>query len=168
MKKLLALILLIAFAFGGWYVASPWLALTGLADAVRAGDMEEIRDRVDFPALRASAADEIAEATRRRIGRGDVLGRIGGAVAGVLGREVGREALTPQVITDIVLTGTLGRGLLRPEEQDVPLDFDIRREGLTHFRAVGVLADGSEGPTLIFRRDGLSWDLSGIDLPDRQ
>ena len=70
MKKFLALLLIIGVAFGGWYLVSPYLALMGLQEAVRDGDMAELEQRVDYPALRASAADQITQLARRRIDQG--------------------------------------------------------------------------------------------------
>ena len=40
MKKLLTLILLVALLFGGWYLASPWLAMKALADAAREAGLQ--------------------------------------------------------------------------------------------------------------------------------
>ena len=88
MKRFFALIVLILAAVGGWYFASPWLAMKGLSDAAQAGDTAELEQRVDFPALRASVSDQISEATRRRQGQGGVgHGRLtAGTRNGVLAR----------------------------------------------------------------------------------
>ena len=41
----------------------------------------------------------------------------------------------------------------------------IEREGLHSFRVTTQNAVGDTGPTLLFARDGLGWDLVGIEMP---
>lgn len=156
MKKVLTILLLVGLAFGGWYFASPYLALNGLQEAVRSGDRAEIERRVDFPALRASAADQLTELARRRIEQGVSIQDLRDLAGEVLRRGSGDELPTANEMVDILLSEAL---------QGPPLEFDIEREGLNHFRAVGTLADGTEAPDLIFERDGLGWVLTGFELP---
>lgn len=166
MKKLLAtLLLLVALAFGGWYFASPYFALKGLKDAVAARDMAEIEERVDFPALRVSAAEQLAKAVQARIDEGALLDALRGAASEILQRASNGETLAAKDVVDALLTENLAQGLLPAEQRGHPIDFDIEREGLDHFRAVGVLEDGTPGPALLFTRDGLGWKLTGFELP---
>jgi len=163
MKKLLALILLIALVIGGWYFASPWLAMKGLADAAQDGDVAALEEKVDFPALRASASDQISEAARRE-GEGGLLGQIGGVVAERVGREAANRALTPEAVGSMVTTGVFAAGLLPERLRGQEISWDVEREGFDNFRAAGTFEDGTTGPTLIFRRDGIGWKLSGFEL----
>ncbi|MFB0613295.1 DUF2939 domain-containing protein [Aurantiacibacter poecillastricola] len=165
MKKLVALIMLAGIALGGWYFASPWLAMKGLSDAARAGDTAELEERVDFPALRASVSDQISEATRRREGRGGLLDELGGILAERVGREVTERALTPQNVGTLIVSGSFAAGMLPERLRGQRIEWDVEREGFEHFRAVGTFEDGTGGPTLLFARDGLGWDLTGIELP---
>ncbi|GAA5059566.1 DUF2939 domain-containing protein [Erythrobacter westpacificensis] len=165
MKKLLALLLLVGLAFGGWYFASPYLALNGLQEAVRSGDRAEIERRVDFPALRASAADQLTELARRRIEQGVSIRDLRDLAGEVLRRSDGESVPTPNEMVDILLSESLATDLVPEALQGPPLEFDIEREGLDHFRAVGTLADGTEAPDLIFERDGFGWVLTGFELP---
>ncbi len=165
MRKLLTLLILIALVIGGWYFVSPWLAMKGLADAAQDGDVAALEERVDFPALRASASDQISEATRRRVGDGGLLDQIGGAVAERVGREVANRALTPEAVGNMVSNGALAAGLLPERLRGQEISWDVEREGLENFRAIGTFEDGTAGPTLIFARDGLGWKLTGFELP---
>ncbi len=165
MKKVLAFIVLIAIIIGGWYFASPWLAMKGLSDAAQAGDTAELEERVDFPALRASVSDQISEATRRRQGQGGLLGELGGAVAEQLGRRVTDRAVTPDAVGRLVASGALAAGLLPERLRGQEIEWDVERDGFDHFRAVGTFEDGTAGPILLFARDGLGWKLTGLELP---
>jgi hypothetical protein len=168
MRKFLALTFLAAMAVGGWYFASPWLAMKGLANAAQAGDVAELEQRVDFPALRASASDQLSEATRRRVGQGQggLLDSLSGAVAAEVGRVALERTLTPEAVGTLVTSGTFAAGLLPERLRGQDISWDVEREGLSHFRAIGTFEDGTSGPILLFARDGLGWQLVGLQVGD--
>ncbi|MDE1466368.1 DUF2939 domain-containing protein [Aurantiacibacter sp. D1-12] len=166
MKKLLTLILLAALAFGGWYFASPWWAMKSLADAAQAGDMAALEERVDFPALRASASEQLGDAVQRQRDEGGILGEIGGAIADRLGDEVIDRTVTPNSVGALVASGAFVVGMLPERLRGQELSWDVEREGLDNFRAHGTFEDGTRGPTLIFRREGLGWVMTGFELRD--
>jgi len=132
---------------------------------VRSGDRDEIERRVDLPAVRASAADQLTELARRRIEQGVSIRDLRDLAGEVLRRSDGESLPTPNEMVDILLSESLATDLVPEALQGPPLEFDIEREGLDHFRAVGTLADGTEAPDLIFERDGFGWVLTGFDLP---
>ncbi len=167
MKKLLALVLLVALMVGGWYFASPWLAMKGLSDAAQAGDTAELEERVDFPALRASVSEQISEATRRRQGEGGggLLDQVGGVLVERIGRATVDRALNPQMVGNLVTNGGFAAGLLPERLRGQEIDWNVEREGMDFFRALGTFEDGTAGPILLFRRDGLGWKLTGFELP---
>ena len=59
MKKLVALVIALAVLVGGWWYASPLMALDGLRDAAQSGDQTDLEQRVDFPALRSSVKEQL-------------------------------------------------------------------------------------------------------------
>lgn len=166
MRKLLALILLVALLFCGWYLASPWLAMKALADAAQAGDTAALEEQVDFPALRASAAEQITQAARRQQAEGGIMGRIGGELLERVGPEMTERMLTPDAMGNVVMVGGLAAGLLPERLRGQELSWDVHRDGLDHFTAEGTFEDGSTGPDLIFARDGIGWKLTGFRLND--
>lgn len=165
MKKAIALILAIAIVALGWYFFSPYIALNGLQQAVRSGDQAEIEARVDMAAVRASAADQLTELARRRIEQGVTIADLRNLAGEVLRRSDGNSVPTPNEMVDILLSESLAGDLVPEALEGAQLEFDIERDGLDHFRAVGTLADGTEAPDLIFEREGLGWVLTGFDLP---
>ncbi len=150
---------------GGWYFASPWLAMKGLADAAQSGDTAELEERVDFPALRASVSDQITEATRRRQGQGGLVDQIGGVLVDRIGRATVDRALTPAMVGNLVVSGGFAAGMLPERLRGQEIEWDVERKGLDFFHASGTFEDGTAGPTLVFARDGLGWKLTGFELP---
>ncbi|WP_271077478.1 DUF2939 domain-containing protein [Aurantiacibacter sp. MUD61] len=166
MKKLLALVFLVALVFGGWYLASPWFAMKSLADAAQVGDAAALEEQVDFPALRASASEQLNEAVARQRGQNGALGDLGAAIAERLGNAAIDRSLTPGAVSGLVASGAFVAGMLPERLRGQQLSWDVEREGFDHFRAEGTFEDGSTGPDLIFRREGLGWVLTGFELND--
>ncbi len=165
MKKLLALLALIALIVGGWYLATPWLAMKGVADAALEGDSAALEGRIDFEALRANANAQITESVEAREGQGGLIDRIGGEVVERIGREVNERALTPEVMGNVVVTGSLAAGFIPERLRGQDIEWDVEREGLDSFRGVGTFEDGTPGPVLLFERYGLGWKMTGFELP---
>ncbi|WAT18740.1 DUF2939 domain-containing protein [Aurantiacibacter sp. MUD11] len=165
MKKYLAVFSLTALVIGGWYLASPYWSLMKLGEAVRDRNVAELQERVDYPALRASAAEQFGRIARERIEEGNLLEQLGRAAASALDRNGDDFTLSPEVMVDTLLTDDLARNLVPPDIQGPPLGFDIERQGFDRFVALGIHDDGTRGPDLIFERDGLGWDLVGFELP---
>lgn len=166
MKKLLALLLLAALAFGAWYAASPWWAMKSLADAAQAQDAEALEAAVDFPALRDSARGEIARGVRAQAGNGGVVDVLGGVLAERIGGEVVDRVLTPEGVGLLVRTGAIAVPLLPERLRGQELSWDVEREGLDSFRGVSTFEDGTSGPILLFERRGIGWQMVGISLDD--
>ena len=183
MKKIVALILALAVLVGGWWYASPLMALDGLRDAAQTGNAAELEERVDFPRLRESIKGQLrtalAEATSSEDG---ALGAVAGAALGLgVGDRIVDGMVTPEWVADAVSKGTKAREAIEPapgSEADQQSDnvvsrsagasdamsYDIRRTGFSNFQVDTANADGVAGPTLLFERDGLGWDLVGIEM----
>lgn len=196
MRKILALVLALALLVGGWWYASPLLALDGLRDAAQAGDEAELEERVDFPALRESLKEQLrtalSEAARDPSGN-NPLGAAGAALGLGFVDPIIDNTVTSEWVAKAVTEGQRReaeiaaarealpereRSAVAPQEgaqqtgekeptaapQGEP-QYDIVREGLNSFRVRTRSAAGEPGPTLLFARDGLSWDLVGIEMP---
>lgn len=166
MRKIFLLLSLAALIFGGWYFASPWLAMKGIVDAAEARDSAALEERIDFERLRTETStrlqSEIAEATQD----GGLLGQIGGAIAGQLADGVVDTALTPRGITNLVTAGAVTVPLVPERFRGQELQWDVARTGLSAFDAVSTWEDGSSGPVLNFERDGIGWQLVGVELAE--
>jgi len=93
--------------FVGGYIASPFLALARLADAVRTRDFDTIKARVDFEALRHSLARQIVNAGPRGAPQEGDAERLAQALAlasPILEAKLA-EVLTPERLTTLVEKG---------------------------------------------------------------
>jgi len=163
----LLLLALVAVALGvGWWVASPWWTLRSMQQAARARDAAGVADHVDFPALRDDLKGEVlaglvADARRSR----DPSARIGAALGGVLVGPMIDGLVTPQMLATAFAAraGTAKTARSVPSRAfDVGEAPTIERTGLSEFRLVPTAAKGG---ALVFRRQGVSWRLVGVDLP---
>lgn len=162
-----AAVLFVSAAFG-WYSASPRYTLTQMQQAAVEGDADTFASHVDFPALRASLKSEL---------RARLMGEAANAPPSSL-RALGIDmalAFVDQMVDSAISPESVGIALASAESagswvappglQSLSLlampETRIARDGMDRFRVTP--ADG-EGPALVFRRDGLNWRLSAVDL----
>lgn len=176
MKKIVALILAIAVLVGGWWYASPLMALDGLRDAAEAGDTAELEERVDFPRLRQSFKEQLSTALADAAGGDDAdpLVSAGASLGMMVIDPIVDGLVTPDTVAKAVTEGRVvgdraraARDALPSPETAAPeaeMSYDIERNGLSTFRVTTTNARGAAGPILLFERDGLGWDLVGIEM----
>lgn len=158
---------LVAVAGGGWYFASPSLAMAGLRDAALEGDKDDLAERVDFPAVRDSVKTQFkaqlaAEMTKDQT---DGFAAFGAALAMGFVDTMIDGIITPDGIKAMVENGRLkAKGASSTSEPAKPVEWDIERTGFDKFRATPKGQD--KAFAMVFKRDGLGWDLAEIDLPD--
>ena len=172
MKKLLLVLFILVVVVGVWWWESPVLALKGLQDAAQDRDVAELEERIDLPAFRQSLKDELGEIMDRQAAANQLgpLGTMAGRA--VVGQAVD-ELVTPEGLAaamaapprDPVLRALAGSLGAVAQAQAKRTDWEIER-GLSTFRVRRVSGDGVPLPDLLFERDGLGWDLVGIDIPD--
>jgi hypothetical protein len=174
MKKLVfGALALFVIIVGGWYWASPLVALDGLRSAARDGDTGELADRVDFTELRTSFREELRQSVRdeiagRRGDGGDPLARFGETLAMATVDPVIDAAVTPEGIATLVRRGHIALNLRGRDNrglEDESVEWSVERHGLDRFSA-HLSGDAFGAPTLEFRRVGLGWKLVGIDIPE--
>lgn len=199
MKKILALLLALAVLIGGWWYASPLMALDGLREAAEAGNEAELEERVDFPALRSSLKDQLRTAlteVMRNEGGDNPLGAAGAALGLGLVDGIVDGLVTPEWVARAVAEGQKRQGQVAAARETLPVRepagpdtpgtpepraiepkgepdrmsqseprYEIEREGLSSFRVRIESPAGEAGTTLLFARDGLGWDLVGIEMP---
>ncbi len=166
MRKLAFLISLAALLFGGWYLASPWLAMKGIVDAAKDRDLAELEERIDFEQLREGTQAQMREAIDARTEDEGLLTQIGGAIAGELAESAIEVAVTPQGLANVVTVGGFTSQMVPEGSRGQKLSWDVERDGLDAFRGVSTYEDGSDGPVMVFERDGLGWDLVGVQLAE--
>lgn len=150
-----------------WYLASPGWTLHQMKAAADANDADTLNSYIDYPTLREDLKAEvreqmIAEAKKDKSGFGGLGVAIGTAVIG-------------PVIDGLITPAGVRAALIAKRDQPqakaapgaastlrLPDDPVIARRGFSEFLVSSKLHPKSG---LVFKRHGLSWKLSGVDLP---
>lgn len=165
MRKLILAFAVVLALFAAWYFASPWYAMKSLADAARAGDVAALEGKVDFPAVRQSAREQLGALVGQQQERGGLFGMVPDAIVERAGREVIDRAVNADSLGTLVATGAMAAPFLPERLRTQAIDWDVERDDFDHFRGVGTFEDGTPGPQLLFRRDGAGWLVTGFELP---
>ncbi|MCM8556439.1 DUF2939 domain-containing protein [Sphingomicrobium sediminis] len=158
MKKIIAILVVLAIAAGAWFYATPWMTLKSIRDAAVAGDADGVSEHVDYEALRADMKDEIMAAAQAEQG-------VGAELSGAL-----MEAVISPMIDQVVTPEALAVAFAEAERaEDAPLpaldgEVEIDRQGLNGFIVRSKDDPGQAG--FEFKRDGLGWKLVGVELPE--
>jgi hypothetical protein len=161
---------LVVAAGAGWYFASPAYAMGQLRDAAQAGDEDALEARIDFRQVRESLKEEMGARLAIELAETEddnPFGAFGAALAMNMVGGMVDAVVTPSGMAAMIERGRLQRpGQVAAGAEADPVDWEIERNGFDTFRATPVGPPGEPNPTLLFERDGLGWDLVGIDLPD--
>ena len=104
---LLAAVLLLVLLLGGYFVASPWVALARFKEDARARRTEKMADYVNFPAVQASLKVQMRNKIKAEVGRQDddfaaATQILGAAVANLVLDPVVEKVASPQGMVAIM------------------------------------------------------------------
>lgn len=161
----IALAILVAV---GAYFASPYLAIVGLVNALRAGDKDGLEERVDFPAVREHLKAEITASFMAKFQsdpelQSNPFAGLGLALVPMMADKAVDALVTPEGLTR----------LLAPEQEAANrgpvfgLPKDAGYMTLDRFRVSAPAGrDNGSKINLILRRRGLfHWTVTRIELP---
>jgi Protein of unknown function (DUF2939) len=170
-KKLLTVGLVsCAFVASGWFYATPYLTFQTLQKAAEAKDTAKISQHVNFPALRESVKSNLNTALTNELGQrqDNPLSAMGAALASTFINPMVDVIVTPEGIATMLKEGSLKPRLGKDDRQEgaSPTQISMNYEAFDRFV---VKVANREAPTrqtdLILRREGLTWKLSEIRLP---
>ncbi len=150
--KLRLLVILSALMVGAWYFASPWYTMWRIVSAAEDGDSAALEERIDFDRLRQGMRDDLVAS--RDDGDSDLLDRIGDGVVRTVGTAAINTIVTPRGLA-VMLDAS-------PAMPGQDLSWDVSRTGFSTFDGVSTYEDGTPGPTMVFERNGLAWQLVGV------
>jgi DUF2939 family protein len=146
-----------------WYFESPAWTLKGIKDAAQSHDADALNAYIDYPALRDSLKAEL-------MARMMAEGQKGTSGFGALGMAFGSAMMGP-MIDGLVSPAGIRAALLASRHENappaasalhVPEEPVIVRRNFSEFL---VTAKDRPNSGLVFKRHGLSWMLSGVELP---
>lgn len=184
MRRLwIVLVLLLALAYWAW----PYLGAYRIAQAATAHDTAALAERISEPDLKRSLGRQIVAAYLAKSGRGEKMGALQRGFANAVGTTVASpyldQLLSPDALPALLADGRVGT--LKVGDRTITIDQQVPSlaavlrsrfgavllhsyyDGLTRFRFSvpedGGAAGGDFG--IHVRLRGLTWCLSGIDLP---
>lgn len=162
-RWIIALVVLLVLAGGGWLWGSPYLTLLQLKKAADARDLAAISARIDYPAMRSDLKTQVRERLDRT--GGSELDRLGAALAERLADPLVDAAITPEGMRALFASAAVARAA-RPSLGSVkPEDMYVRRDSLGRFTLAS--ANGS-GPEMVFALQGLTWRVVAVRLPGKR
>lgn len=176
MKKwLFAGLCVLLLALGAYFAAGPYLAMKGIRNVVASGDYGKLPYFVDFPKLRESVTPQIqARITRelqQRLGSGNPASMATG-VATLISEPAINAIVSPLGVATLLSGSTLANKLTGKKGPDGRVHaIDPLKDARTHYVSVSrftatVTTDEGKPLVFVFERDGLSWKLTGLVLPD--
>lgn len=170
-KGIVAVVMLLLAATVTWYFFSPSLAMHGLKEAAINGDREEMKERVDFPAVRESLKSQarahmVVEMQKAK--DDNPFAALGMAMAGAIVDPMIDGIVSPSGIKAMVQQGEMVADQKEAESQHnaQPVEWKIDRRSFNKFIATPEAKPGDRAPSLIFERDGFGWKLVDVELPE--
>jgi Protein of unknown function (DUF2939) len=167
MKRTVGALILLAIAAGTWWYASPLWTLHQMREAARNDDAQKLSEYVDYPALREDLKGDFRRAVTSEMTKqqNDGFAMIGSAFALALIDPLIDAMVTPEGVEAVFDQAKRNRvSGKQPKLPDVSNDPIVERKGFDEFSVSD--KDPAKG-SLIFKRSGLSWKLSGIHIPPR-
>lgn len=155
---------LIIVGFGTlWYFESPAWTLKGMNDAAQSRDADALNAYIDYPALRESLKAElmarmVTEAQKDKSGLAAIGMAFGSAVMGPMIDGL----VSPAGMRAVLLANRQEDAAPAASALHVPKEPVIVRRNFSEFL---VTAKDQPNGGLVFKRHGLSWMLSGVELP---
>lgn len=165
---------LVVLLAGGWYFASPMMALKNMQTAVEARDADALSAQIDFPALREDLKAEMSAAmmaeAQKNGSEGAAAAMLGAAFADKMIDGMVSPAGVKMLMANADKGAAVGAGAGQaglagaPDLNKLNSDnFTVERSGFSEFKLRNK-KDPKSG-AMVFRRDGLGWKLAGIDIP---
>ena len=179
MSKKLKWILVIAIglllALFAYAAAGPYLAVNGIRNLVASNRYDELWRFVDFDRLREDLRPQVQE----RIARG-IIGRVSpgqadkavGELTAMVAKPAVDAMVSPQGISTLLTGSALARQMAGKVEPDGKARAaDPLKDAQTRFESPSLFTatvSNAEGKPVVFEfhRDGLSWKLAGLRLPE--
>jgi hypothetical protein len=162
-----------AFLCGGAVYASPYLTLYQMYQSVDKKDVQGVASHVDFPALRQSVKTNVQAIVHKETSQqqNPLMDILGSVLGGVVLEPVVDTVVTPEGVAALLegqriqLNGNDKQAQFSGKAPDV--DVKAEYESFNQF-AVSVKPKGEDTApvTLLMSRDGLSWKISGVRLPE--
>ena len=167
-------IMTIIVLIGGYFYASPYLALNSIKGAVKSGDSEKVSAYIDFDSVRQSFKSQMNAYMVKEMGSKDTNGfeAFGTMMASAMVDKMVDAIVTPEGMT-LMLQGKNVKESLAgnsgdtkdSESKDHQLDYSTRYLSMNKFEVTLKRKDNGKELKVIMERDGLSWVIKKFVIP---
>lgn len=169
-KALMGGIAALMVAAGGYSVASPYLAIGEIRDAMRDGKADVLRQHIDFPALRESVKGQLNAAMMKSAATDrdeNPFAAVGVMLAGALAGPMVDRMLTPESLTAMARGGRPSAGRDAKGGTATLDNFKGKYEAWNRFVVTVPEEDRKASVAFVFTRERFTdWKLTAMRLPD--
>lgn len=152
------------------YAASPYLATYQLINAVKSGNTESLKKRIDFPSLRESIKDQLNAHILRKAKeemsntKDDGMGALGAGLAAAIGPAL-VNGLVDNFVTPAGLAGLISNPNATASDQQPAKDIQIPKVSWAFFTSpTDFEVTITKGATLQLRFQEFGWKLYSVSL----
>jgi hypothetical protein len=138
---------------GGAFYFSPYLALNNMKTATVHRDADALAVEIDFPSLRTSIKAGVRAQVLKQIARA------GAGATPAMGKETIGKMVDPAV--DKIVTPDIEDLQKNIAESDIKMGYESLDRFVVH---INDKVDRTKAVSLILKRSGLAWKLSGVDI----
>lgn len=156
----------------GYVVATPYIAVSQMQAAAQARDGQALAEYIDFVAVRQSLTNQLTAMLADEMTQSSDDGAMGllGAAFGSKIIELLLDAIvTPEGLIAVLngdsMTDVLDQNATQSSTTSANTSVSMGYQSLDTFGVTITNTDTQSATTLLLRRDGLSWRLSEILLP---
>jgi hypothetical protein len=175
-----SIVLLVAWCL---FMASPFLALYRLANAVEARDAAAVQERVDIPEVRIHLIRQLVDEYLKTVGKGQPLTgfdrQLASHAGATLADPIVAQLATPEALIDLFDDGWPQQVASPDGAAPIPMTFSLRSLGRAWrlfvtsetrgFRKIYIVLPHSRPPQerfrLQLRLSDSRWRLASVDLP---
>lgn len=157
--------------FSIWFYSTPYLTIWEMQKAAASKDATALSKHIDYPALRESLKitlqEQMAKSSSQSIESGDPFAAMGTTLAQTLINPIIDAIVTPKTIAALLKGSPMpnlsdGRTASEaPSQVDINMSYESFNTFLITVKPKG---SAQEPLSLVYRRDGFSWKLTGIRL----
>ncbi len=166
-------IVMLLVLFGGYWYASPYLAMNGIQNAVQKADSEKLSTYIDYPSVRQSFKDQTSKYLMKDLSKEENgWETLGTVLATTILDKMADAVITPEGMT-LLLQGknvfqSVEDGEI-PEEQSEQtkkkMQYSARYLTMNAFEITLLNTENDKKYKVIMEREGLGWKIKRIGLP---
>ncbi|MFW1858560.1 DUF2939 domain-containing protein [Acinetobacter defluvii] len=167
-------IMTIIILIGGYFYASPYLALNSIRNAVKSGDSEKLSAYIDFDSVRQSFKSQMNAYVVKEMAseKTDGWEALGAMVASTMVDKMVDAVVTPEGMTLMLQGKNVKESLIGDsgdttdsESKDKQLDYGTRYLSMNKFEVTLKNKDTGKELKVIMERNGLSWVIKKFVIP---